>query len=156
MENFRMHAGFEAVHVPYRGNAPMVIDLVAGQVKFAFVTSAGMMDHVRAGRLRGLGVSRLGRSPSAPDVPTISESGYPGFTVESYNILLAPAGLPDSIASLLEREFQTVLKLPSILERLRAMDMRPIGTVGPDIAARLKADRQTWAKVVAAANMHID
>src|SRR5262249_49818538 len=74
MENFRVHAGFEAIHVPYRGNAPMVIDLVAGQVKFAFITSSGMMDHVRAGRLKGLGVSRLTRSPLAPDVPTIDES----------------------------------------------------------------------------------
>src|SRR5262249_50760971 len=105
MENFRMHAGFEAIHVPYRGNAPMVIDLVAGQVKFGFVVSAGMIDHVREGRLKGLGVSRLTRSPLAPDVPTIAESGYPGFKVESYNVLLAPAGLPDSVAALLEHEF---------------------------------------------------
>ena len=84
MENFRLHAGFEAIHVPYRGNAPMVVDLVAGQVKVGFVTSAGMMDHVQAGRLKGLGVSRASRSPLAPDVPTIAESGYPGFRVENY------------------------------------------------------------------------
>ena len=83
MENFRVRAGFDAIHVPYRGNAPMVVDLVAGQVKFAFVTSAGMMDHVQAGRLKGLGVSRTSRSPLAPDVPTIAELGYPGFAVEN-------------------------------------------------------------------------
>src|SRR3954470_24978503 len=74
MENFRLHAGFEAIHVPYRGNPQMVVDLVAGQVKVGFVTSAGMMDHVQSGRLKGLGVSHLSRSPLAPDVPTIAES----------------------------------------------------------------------------------
>lgn len=155
MENFRMYAGFEAIHVPYRGNAPLVVDLVAGQIKFGFVTSAGMMEHVRAGRLKGLAVSRLARSPLAPDVPTIAESGYPGFEVESYNVLLAPAGLPDSIAALLECEFQAVLRSPDFIERLRAMDLTPIGTVGRDVAARLRADRETWAKVVAAAHMQL-
>ena len=79
MEHFRLHAGFEAIHVPYRGNAPMVVDLVAGQVKVGFVTSAGMMDHVQAGRLKGLGVSRASRSPLAPDVPTIAEVGLSRF-----------------------------------------------------------------------------
>ena len=95
MENFRVRAGFEAVHVPYRGNAPMVTDLVAGQVKFGFVTSAGMMDHVQAGRLKALGVARASRSPLAPEVPTIAELGYPGFRVENYSVMLAPAGIPE-------------------------------------------------------------
>ena len=156
MENFRVHAGFEAIHVPYRSNAPMVVDLVAGQVKVAFVTSSGMMDHVRAGRLKGLGVSRLVRSPLAPDIPTIHESGYPGFKVDAYNVLLAPVGLPESIASLLSRELQVALKLPDIIERLRAMDTIPAGIIGPEVRARLKSDRAEWAKVVAAANMQLD
>ncbi len=92
MENFRLHAGFEAIHVPYRGNAPMVVDLVAGQVKVAFVSSAGMMEHVQAGRLKALGVSLTDRSPLAPDVPTIAESGLSEFKVENYQVMLAPAG----------------------------------------------------------------
>ena len=156
MENFRVHAGFDAIHVPYRSNAPMVVDLVAGQVKVGFVTSSGMMDHVLAGRLKGLGVSRLTRSPLAPDVPTIDESGYPGFRVESYFVLLAPAGLPESISALLGREVVAALKHPDIIERLRGMDVTPVGTVGPEVRARLKADREAWAKVVAAANMRLD
>jgi tripartite-type tricarboxylate transporter receptor subunit TctC len=156
MENFRTHAGFEAIHVPYRGNAPLAIDLVAGQVKFAFVTSAGMMDHVRAGRLKGLGVSHAGRAPLAPGVPTIAESGYPGFNVQNITVMLAPAGIPDPIAALLEREVQAALKLPDIIERLHAMDTTPVGIIGPEVRARLKADRAEWAKVVAAANMRLD
>jgi tripartite-type tricarboxylate transporter receptor subunit TctC len=156
MENFRVHTGFDAVHVPYRGNAPMVVDLVAGHVKIGFVTSAGMMDHVRAGRLKGLGVSHSSRAPLAPDVPTIAESGYADFKVENIAVMLAPAGIPEPIAALLEREVQAALKHPEIIERLRAMDTIPAGIVGPEVQARLKADRSAWAKVVAAANMRLD
>ena len=151
-----MHAGFEAIHVPYRGNAPMVVDLVAGQVKVGFVTSAGMMDHVQAGRLKGLGVSRASRSPLAPDVPTIAEVGYPGFKVETYIVMLAPAGLPDPIAGLLEREVQAALKHTRCHRAVARMDTTPAGIIGPEVRARLKADRAEWAKVVAAANMRLD
>jgi tripartite-type tricarboxylate transporter receptor subunit TctC len=157
MEYLRVHAGFEAIHVPYRGNAPLVVDLVAGQVKAAFVSSAGMMEHVQAGRLKGLGVSHATRSPLAPDIPTIAESGYPDFKVENFTVMLAPAGLPEPIAELLEREVQAALKRPDVIERLRAMDTTPAGIVGSDIIrARLKAEREVWAKVIASANMRID
>ena len=114
MENFRLHAGFEAIHVPYRGNAPMVVDLIAGQVKVAFVTSSGMMDHVIAGRLKGLGVSRLVRSPLTPDVPTIAEIRVSRLPGRVYNVFLAPAGIPDPIEALLEREVLAALKHPTL------------------------------------------
>jgi len=156
MEYFRLHAGFEAVHVPYRSNPAMVVDLVAGQVKVGFVVSAGTMDHVRAGRLKALGVARETRSPLVPSVPTIAESGYPGFRVENYFIMVAPAGIPDPIAAFLEREVLAALKHPDVIERLRAMDTTPAGIIGPEIRVRLKADREAWAKVVAAAGMHLD
>jgi len=156
MEYFRLRTGFEAIHVPYRSNPAMVVDLVAGQVKVGFVTSSGMMDHVQAGRLRGLGVARATRSPLAPEVPTIAESGYPGFRVENYSVMLAPAGIPDSVAALLEREVQAALKHPDVTERFRLMDTTPAGTIGPEVRARIKADREEWAKVVAAANMQLD
>jgi tripartite-type tricarboxylate transporter receptor subunit TctC len=156
MENFRLHAGFEAIHVPYRGNPPMVVDLVAGQVRIGFVTSAGMMDHVRAGRLKALGVARDRRSPLAPDVPTIAESGYPGFNVENYNVVLAPAGLPGPIAAVLEREVSAALRFPDVIEQLRVMDTTPDVIIGAEARARLKADREAWAKVVAAAGMRLD
>jgi tripartite-type tricarboxylate transporter receptor subunit TctC len=156
MESFRLHAGFEAIHVPYRGNPPMVVDLLAGQVKIGFVTSAGMMDHVRAGRLRALGVARARRSPLAPDVPSIAESGYPDFSIENYHVMLAPAGIPEPIAAFLEREIQAALTLPDIVERLRVMDTTPAGIVGPQVRVRLKADREAWAKVIAAAGMRLD
>ena len=156
MEKFRLHAGFEAIHVPYRGNAPMVNDLVAGQVKIGFVAASGMMDHVEAGRLRGLGVSRTNRSPLAPDMPTIAESGYPGFSVESYSVMLAPTGISDPIAALLERAAGAALEHPDVIERLRIMDTTPNFIVGDEMRARLQTDRVEWARVVTAANMRLD
>jgi tripartite-type tricarboxylate transporter receptor subunit TctC len=156
MEYFRVHAGFEAIHVPYRGNMPMVVDLVTGQVNVGFVASSGMMDHVQAGRLKGLGVARASRSPLAPDVPTIAESGYPGFRAETITVLLAPAGLPESITALLERGVQATLNQPDVIERLRVIDTSPSGVIGADVRERLKADREAWAKVVASANMRLD
>ncbi len=153
MEKFRLHAGFEAIHVPYHGNPPMVADLVSGHVKIGFVITAGMMEHVHAGRLKGLGVSQASRSTLAPDVPTIAESGYPGFRVDIYSVMLAPAGIPEPIAALLEREVQAALKLPDVIEKFRAMDTKPAGIIGAEVRAQLKTDRVAWAKVVEAANL---
>src|ERR1700748_956613 len=133
----------------------MVTDLVAGQGKIAFWTRAGMMDHVEAGRLKALGVARAYRSPLAPHVPTIAESGYPGFNVENFTVMLAPAGIPEPIALLLEREVQAALKLSDVIERFRAMDTSPVGIVGPGVRSRLQSDRSEWEKVVAAAHMHL-
>jgi tripartite-type tricarboxylate transporter receptor subunit TctC len=115
-----------------------------------------MMDHVQAGRLKALGVARASRSPLAPEVPTIAESGYSGFRVENYTVMLAPAGIADPIAELLQREVQAALKHSDIIERLRTMDSTPVGMIGPEVQARLKADQEAWAKVVATANMRLD
>jgi len=155
MEYFRLDAGFEAFPVPYRSVAPMIVDLVAGQVKVAFVPTSSM-DHVHAGRLKGLGLTRISRSPLAPDVPTIAESGYPSFSADSYNVLFAPAGIPETIAALLERGVQAALTLPDVIERFRLLDISTVGTIGRDVEARIKADRETWAKVVTAAKMRLD
>jgi tripartite-type tricarboxylate transporter receptor subunit TctC len=95
----------------------MVVDLLAGQVKVGFVGTPGLVDQVRA--------------PLAPDVPTIAESGYAGFKIESFLILLAPARLPEPIARILEREVQAALKLPEMAERFRLMDTRARGADRP-------------------------
>jgi tripartite-type tricarboxylate transporter receptor subunit TctC len=155
MEYFRLRTGFEADPVPYRSVAPMVVDLLAGQVKVGFVATTNI-EHVQAGRLKALAVGRSNRSPLLPDIPTIAESGYPGFSVDSYIVLVAPAGVSEPIVALLEREVQTALKLPEVIERFRRMDTSPVGAIGPGVGARLKADRETWAKVVEATGMRLD
>jgi tripartite-type tricarboxylate transporter receptor subunit TctC len=155
MESFRLRAGFDANPVPYRSVAPMVVDLVAGQVKLGFVATTNI-EHVMAGRLKALAVARSNRSSLVPDIPTIAEAGYPGFSVDSYIVLVAPAGVSESVVALLEREVQAALTLPDLIERFRRMDTSTVGTVGPEVGARLKADRETWAKVVAATNIRLD
>jgi tripartite-type tricarboxylate transporter receptor subunit TctC len=156
MEYFRLKAGFKTSPVPYKGNAPLVHDLVAGHIKFGFVATAGVLPHVTAGRLRALAVSAPKRSQLMPNVPTIAESGYPDFSMETYFVLAAPAGVPDAIASLLEREVQTALKAPDLDARWRKIDMVPVGSTGAAAAARISADLALWAEVVKAANMRID
>jgi tripartite-type tricarboxylate transporter receptor subunit TctC len=156
MEYFRLEAGFPAIPVPYRGNAPLVNDLVAGQIKLGFVGTGGVIQHVRAGRLRGLAISKGVRSPLAPDVPTVAELGYPGFKVEPYYLMSAPAGIPDPIAALLERELQQAVQSPDLQEKFRANDTEPAGTTGADATARIKADRELWARVVKATGMTVE
>jgi tripartite-type tricarboxylate transporter receptor subunit TctC len=153
MEYFRLRAGFEAVHVPYRGNLQVVTDLVGGQVQAGFLAAPGVLSHVREGRLRALAVSSAQRSNAAADVPTMTEAGYPGFTVGFFFVMLAPAGTSESVRAMLEREVQAALKSPDFQVRLRAQDLEALGTTGSEAMARLKATAAVWADVVKAANM---
>jgi tripartite-type tricarboxylate transporter receptor subunit TctC len=156
MEFFRLLAGFQTTPVPYRGNPQLVTDLVAGQIKFGFVSTAGVVQHVREGRLKALAVSTRHRSALAPDVPTIAELGYPDFEFESYHVLAAPAGIPQDAAALLEREVLQALASADVQDKFRAQDILITGRSGAEVTARIKADAQLWAKVVKAAGMQVD
>jgi tripartite-type tricarboxylate transporter receptor subunit TctC len=156
MEYFRMLAGFQSNPVPYRGNPQLVSDLVAGQIKFGFVGTGGVLEHVLAGRLRGLAISASRRAVLAPDVPTIAEAGYPDFKSEVYYVMLAPAGTPEPILAGLEREVTRALKSPGFQEKLRFRDSEVAATTGAEARARMEADAKMWAKVIAATNMRVD
>jgi tripartite-type tricarboxylate transporter receptor subunit TctC len=156
MEYFKSVAGFETIQVPYRGNAPLVIDLVSGQVKAGFVATTGVVHHVREGRLRGLAISGVRRSKIAPDVPTMAEAGYPDFKVDSHFVALAPAGTPDAIADLLEREIRQATQAPDLQEKLRVHDLEAVGSSAADATARLRDETALWAQVVKAAKMQVN
>jgi tripartite-type tricarboxylate transporter receptor subunit TctC len=156
MEYLRTMAGFETVQVPYRGNAPLVIDLVAGQVKAGFVATAGVIQHVRDGRLKGLAISSTERSPLAPDVPTTAEAGYPAFSLRTYFVLLAPAGLPDAIADLLEREVRAILKSPDLEEKFKPQDVQVVASSAAEARAFLREDTALWARIAKEANLRVD
>jgi tripartite-type tricarboxylate transporter receptor subunit TctC len=156
MEYFRLMAGFRTTPVPYRGNPQLVTDLVAGQIKFGFVATAGVAQHVRAGRLRGLALASRARSSLLPEVPTIAESGYPDFDFSSYHILAAPAGIPEGVAMLLEREVLRELASNELQEKFRAQDIIIAPSSGAVLEARIKSELQKWVKVVEAAGMRID
>ena len=156
MEYFGLLAGFRTMPVPYRGNTQLATDLAAGQIKFGFVATPGVVQHVRAGRLKGLAVSGRTRSPLAPELPTIAEAGYPDFEYESYYVLAAPAGIPDSVAALLEREVQQALASQGLQEKFGAQDILLDWAGSAETKARIEADAQLWAKVVKATGMRID
>jgi tripartite-type tricarboxylate transporter receptor subunit TctC len=156
MEYLGLLAGFRATPVPYRGNPQLVTDLVAGQIKFGFVGTTGVVPHIREGRLKGLAVSTRKRSPLAPNLPTIAEAGYPEFEFDTHYVLAAPAGIPESVATLLEREVPQALASPELQEKFRALDIEIALTPGTEIKARIKSDFEKWAKVVKAAGMQVD
>jgi tripartite-type tricarboxylate transporter receptor subunit TctC len=156
MESFRLMAGFQTLPVPYRGNPQLVTDLVAGQIKFGFVSTAGVSQHVRAGRLKGLAISTRKRSPLTPEIPTLAEAGYPDFEFDTYHVLAAPAAVPEAVAALLEREVLHVLASPELQEKFRAQDIVIAPVPGAGASVRIKSDLQKWAKVVKAAGMRVD
>ncbi len=156
MEYFRMQAGFEGVHVPYKGNAEVVMGLVGGQIQAGFLATPGVLQNVRDGRLKALAISSPRRTPLAPDVPTIAESGYPGFDVGFYQMMLAPAGIPEPIRARLEREVQHALQSPDLPARLRAQALEPIVSTGAETSAVLKAAAERWRIVIKTANIRLD
>ena len=155
MELFRVKAGFPAIPVPYRGNIQLATDLAAGQIKVGFVGTGGVIEHIRAGRLRALATSAAKRSAVAPDIPTIAEAGY-DFERETYFVLAAPAAIPEPVATLIEREVRNGLQDPELIERFGRVNMVITGSSGSQAKARLDADTRLWAKVIEATGMHVN
>jgi tripartite-type tricarboxylate transporter receptor subunit TctC len=156
MEYFRAKAGFEGLQVPYKGNAEAVMGLVGGQVQAGFLATPGVLPLAKEGRLRALAVSSLERAPSAPDIGTIAESGYAGFEVNFYQVMLAPKGVPESIRALLEREVRQALRSPEVQTRLRAQALEPIASTATGAKALLKSASERWQSVVKTSNIRID
>lgn len=156
MEYFRLLAGFRTLPVPYRGNAQLVNDLVSGQIKFGFVGAGGVAQHVREGRLRGLAVSTRTRSPLAPDLPSIAEAGFPEFEFESYNVLAAPAGIAEPIATLIELDVREALASHDLQEKFRLQDLQVEWASSTDTKIRVRADSDLWARVIKAAGLHVE
>jgi tripartite-type tricarboxylate transporter receptor subunit TctC len=155
MELFRMMAGFPATPVPYRGNTQLATDLAAGQIKVGFVGTSGVLEHVRAGRLRGLATSAATRSAVAPDIPTIAEAGY-DFQRETYYVLAVPVATPEPVAALIERETRDALRAPDLVERLRRVNIDIVASSAAEAKARVDADVPLWAKVIEATGMRAD
>ncbi len=148
MEYFRWRAGFETSPVPYRGASAMVADLIAGQIKVSFGSTAGLLPLAKAGKLRALAVSTAQRSPLAPDIPTVAESGYPGFALMTDFVLMAPGGTPDDIVDLLQREVRQAIDTPEFRDRFSQQDIWIVASTPAETAARIKAGDELWANVV--------
>ena len=155
-ELFSMVAGVKMVHVPYKGSAPAVVDLLAGQVMLMFDSMQSQMPQVRARRLRPLGLAAAKRSATAPDVPTLAEAGLPGVEGGSWYGLLAPAGTPREIVERLHAEVRKALAAPEMRERFESAGAEPVGNSPEEFAAQIRADIEKWGKVVRAADIRAD
>jgi tripartite-type tricarboxylate transporter receptor subunit TctC len=139
-------------HVPYRGSAPAALDLVGKRLDFMMDPAAALIEFVRDGRLRALAVTGDRRFFALPDVPTIAEAGIAGYVVTSWQGLLAPAGLPAAIVNRLNAAVVSILKEPTVVERLRALGNEPKPTSPDEFLARMAADIAKWTAVVDASN----
>jgi tripartite-type tricarboxylate transporter receptor subunit TctC len=156
-EIFKTMTGVNLVHVPYKGSGQSLQDLLGGQVQVAFDTTAAVMVYVKAGRLRPLGVSTSKRLASLPEVPTIAESGVPGYEVTTWYGLFAPAGTPPAVVRKIFAETARIVRLPDVKERLDGMGTEETTNASPaEFAALVKADIAKYAKVVKSAGLRID
>jgi tripartite-type tricarboxylate transporter receptor subunit TctC len=153
MALFDSMAGVEAVHVPYKGGAPAVTDLVAGRLALAMANLTTAQPHVRAGRLRALGVGTRARTPLFPELPTIAEAGVPGYEANNWNGIVVPRGTPRPVIERLQRDVAAILREPATAERLAAGGLDPVGDSPAEFAAYLKAEAAKWGKLVRTASI---
>jgi tripartite-type tricarboxylate transporter receptor subunit TctC len=147
-ELFKMMAGIDIVHVPYRGSGPSLQDLLAGNVQMAIDTVAVLLPHIQSGALRGLAVATPQRNPSLPDLPPIADT-LPGFDGSSINYINGPAGLPQPIVERLNREINAVLSDPEVRKRMEVAGFTPIVESQPALVRRIAEEQEKWKKVIA-------
>ena len=148
MELFKTLAGIDAVHIPYKGSAPAVSDLIGGQVNVMFDNVPNVLPQVKAGKLRALAVSSKERSPFVKDLPTVAESGVPGFDVSVWFGVVAPAGTPRPVIAKLNGEINAILKLPEVRHSFNNQGVETAGGTATEFTAFIAAQTTKWAKVV--------
>jgi tripartite-type tricarboxylate transporter receptor subunit TctC len=156
MEMFKWMAGVNLLHVPYRGQAPAVIDQISGQIQVAFNTAVTVMQHVEGGKLRAIAISTKERFPPMPNLPTVSEGGIPGFDASSWQAVVMPAGTPREIVNKVSQELSGMLKAPETREKFLAQGALASGMSPDEFAAFLRLEMDKWAKVAKAASVRVD
>ncbi|MFL6719854.1 MAG: Bug family tripartite tricarboxylate transporter substrate binding protein [Burkholderiaceae bacterium] len=147
-ELFKTMTGIDMQHIPYKGRASAIPDLLGGRVTMMFDNMPSSLPLVREGKLRALGVTSAKRSPAAPDIPTIAESGLPGFEAVSWFALFAPANTPRPIVDKLQAEVSKILKMPDVSKKLLDLGLEPSGSTPDELAAYQKTEIAKWSKVV--------
>jgi len=150
VELFKVMTGTDLVHVPYKGAAPAMIDLIAGHVQVSFPTIGGGLPHAQAGRLRALATTGAKRPLAAPDLPTMMEAGVPGYEATNWFGTAVPAKTPPAIVAKLSQDIGRVLHLPDVRERLLAQGMEPVSNTPEEFSTYVRSEMTKWAKVVKA------
>jgi tripartite-type tricarboxylate transporter receptor subunit TctC len=155
-ELFKMLSGADITHVPYRGSAPMLTDLLAGQIQMSIDNLPSALPHIREGRLRALGVTTAQRWPATPNIPTVAEQGVPGFEATAWFAVSAPAKTPDAIVQRLSSEIDRIVKVPEMAAKMREQGAEPVGGPPSVLAEHARLETEKWAKVVKTANVKLD
>jgi tripartite-type tricarboxylate transporter receptor subunit TctC len=155
-ELFKKLAGINLTHVPYRGAGPALTDVLAGQVQVMFANSAPALPHIRAGRLRALGISSTKRSAVAPEIPTIAESGVPGYEAVTIFGLVAPANTPRPIIELLNAEVHKAMRAPEVGESMKALGAEVVLTTPEGFGSIVESEIKRWGELVRALKLQIE
>jgi tripartite-type tricarboxylate transporter receptor subunit TctC len=156
MEMLKAQAGINLVHVPYKGTPQAVIDLLSGQVQAMFANTLSVLPHVKAGRLRALAISSAKRSAAAPELPTVAESGMPGYESGTWFGMFAPAGTPREIISRLNGEINKIVATAEMKSRLVAQGADPISVTPEQFRAFVKNELARWGKIVKTVGIKVD
>jgi len=155
MELFKSMTGANLVHIPYKGSAGVMADVMGGQIAVTIDNMPPYLPNVRAGKMRALAVSTAKRSSAVPDLPTIAEAGVPGYDSGAWFGLLAPAGTPGAIVNQLSTETARILKQPEVNKRISELGAEPVGSTPEEFTALIKSEILKWAKVIKDANVEL-
>jgi len=156
MEYLKAAAGFDATHVPFNGSPPAVTATIQNETQMMFAVMAPLQAQIQAGKLRPIAVTTVKRFPLFPDLPTIAESGFPGFDAQAWNGILVPAATPKPIVARLNAEINAIFKLPDVIEKMRAAGFELVGGTPEDFSALLARENAQWAPVIKRLGLKID
>ena len=155
-ELFKSMAGVSMQHIPYKGAGPALNDVIGNQVPIMFDNLPSSSSHIKAGTLRALAVTTAARAPSFPDVPTVAESGIPGYETYTWNALFAPAKTPNEVVMRLNASANKALKDPAVAERMKEFSATIVGSTPEELATHVKAELAKWGPVVKGANIQME
>jgi len=153
---FKLRAGIDALHVPYKGSAPAITDLIGGQVNYCFETMTAATPHVKSGKVIAIAQTRTKRAKSYPNVPTMDESGFPGFDATTWYGLVGPAKLPQAMAQRMNEDINKVMQMPDVMEKFELYGAEDGGGSPERFAQFMRAERVKWAKVIKEAKVQVD
>jgi tripartite-type tricarboxylate transporter receptor subunit TctC len=155
-ELFKQGAKISMTHIPYRGGAPALTDLASGTVDLMFSATSASGPFVKGGKLRALAITSAKRSPDWPQLPTVAESGVPGFEAYEWNGLFAPAGTPPPVLQRLEQETRAALASPELRQRLGDLGVQPVGSSSAEFQQFIRAETAKWGRVIKTSGIHVD
>ncbi len=155
-ELLKTMAQIDIVHVPYKGGGPMLIDLMGGQIQIGFDNLPSSIAHIRSGKIRALAVTTAKRWPGAPEIPTLAESGVPGYDASAWFGLLAPAGTPKAVVELLQRHVAAILRVPEVKKMFFEQGAEPVGNTPDEFAKVIATELQKWTRVAAATGVKLE